>query len=258
MAQGFDQNRASLLIAVIEKRLGFQLAGDDVFLNVAGGMEIDEPAADLGVIAAILMSAAWKPGIEFDIHGVHVELQNIVRDAVILVLAGISLKITRKEYRVANGFNWGPIAEVAKLFAAIFVCIIPVIAILKAGMDGAMAPLVELVTRPDGSHNDLAYFWLTGILSSFLDNAPTYLVFFNLAGGDAKELMGPLAPTLLAISMGAVFMGALTYLGNAPNFMVRSICEERGIDMPHFFAYMLWSGAILLPLFAVLTWLFFM
>ena len=98
---------------------------------------------------------------------------------------------------------------------------------------------------------------MTGLLSSILDNAPTYLAFFNLAGGDAKQLMGPLAHTLLAISMGAVFMGALTYIGNAPNFMVRSICEERGVKMPSFFGYMLWSGTILLPLFAVLTVLFF-
>ena len=96
------------------------------------------------------------------------------------------------------------------------------------------------------------------LLSAFLDNAPTYLVFFNLAGGDAQELMGPLASTLLAISAGAVFMGANTYIGNAPNFMVRSICEERGIKMPSFTGYMLWSGAILLPLFAVVTWLWFL
>ncbi|MGB2932915.1 MAG: sodium:proton antiporter, partial [Methyloceanibacter sp.] len=100
---------------------------------------------------------------------------------------------------------------------------------------------------------ETAYFWLTGGLSSFLDNAPTYLVFFNLAGGDPQELMGPLAGTLSAISAGAVFMGAITYIGNAPNFMVKSICEERGIRMPSFFGYMLWSGGILLPLFALLT-----
>ena len=111
------------------------------------------------------------------------------------------------------------------------------------------------MTHPDGSANNVAYFWLSGALSSFLDNAPTYLVFFNLAGGDAQELMGPLAGTLTAISAGAVFMGANTYIGNAPNFMVKSICEERGIKMPTFFGYMLWSGGILLPLFALLTFL---
>jgi Na+/H+ antiporter NhaD/arsenite permease-like protein len=210
-----------------------------------------------GVIAAILLSAAWKPGITFMVHGVEVELQNIVRDVLILGLAGISLLLTRKELRVANGFTWGPILEVAKLFAAIFVCIIPVIAILHAGMDGALAPLVALVTGPDGAPNDLAYFWLTGILSSFLDNAPTYLVFFELAGGDAQELMTTYATTLAAISAGAVFMGANTYIGNAPNFMVYAIARERGVRMPSFFGYMLWSGAVLIPTFIISGFVFF-
>ena len=122
---------------------------------------------------------------------------------------------------------------------------------------GAFAPLLAFVTTSDGRPVDAAYFWLTGGLSSFLDNAPTYLVFFSLAGGDAKALMGPLASTLLAISAGAVFMGANTYIGNAPNFMVKSICEERGIRMPSFFGYMVWSGLILLPLFILVTWVFF-
>ena len=102
------------------------------------------------------------------------------------------------------------------------------------------------------------YFWITGLLSSFLDNAPTYLVFFNTAGGDAAQLMGPLAGTLVAISAGAVFMGAHTYIGNAPNFMVKAIAEQGGVKMPSFFGYMLWSGAILLPLFAVTTLVFFL
>ncbi|GLS28596.1 transporter, UIT6 family [Mesorhizobium albiziae] len=210
-----------------------------------------------GVIGAILLSATWRPGISLDVFGVHVELQNLVRDAIIVVLALVSLAISRKEYRQANGFNWGPILEVAKLFAAIFVCIIPVIAILKAGMDGALAPLVALVSGPDGAPNDLAYFWMTGALSSFLDNAPTYLVFFELAGGNPQHLMTTLATTLTAISTGAVFMGANTYIGNAPNFMVYAIARERGVAMPSFFGYMLWSGAVLIPTFLIAGWLFF-
>jgi Na+/H+ antiporter NhaD/arsenite permease-like protein len=129
---------------------------------------------------------------------------------------------------------------------------------LRAGFDGPFGALLHLVTTADGQPVEFAYFWLTGALSSFLDNAPTYLVFFNLAGGDPETLMGPLALTLLAISAGAVFMGANTYIGNAPNFMVRSICEERGIKMPSFIGYMFWSGAILLPLFALNTWLWFL
>jgi Na+/H+ antiporter NhaD/arsenite permease-like protein len=210
-----------------------------------------------GVIGAILLSATWKPGIAFDIQSVHVELQNLVRDVVIVLLALASLAVSRKEHRRANGFSWGPILEVAKLFAAIFICIIPVIAILKAGMGGALAPLVALVTAADGGPNDLAYFWMTGILSSFLDNAPTYLVFFELAGGDPQHLMTTLATTLAAISTGAVFMGANTYIGNAPNFMVYAIARHDGIRMPSFFGYMLWSGAVLIPTFVVAGWLFF-
>ena len=103
------------------------------------------------------------------------------------------------------------------------------------------------------------YFWATGILSSFLDNAPTYLVFFNTAGGNAQELMGPLHHTLLAISVGAVFMGANTYIGNAPNFMVKSIAEEQNISMPSFFGYMIkYSIPILIPLYVLVTFIFFL
>ena len=141
----------------------------------------------------------------------------------------------------------------AKLFAGIFVCIIPVLAMLEAGHDGPFGWLLDAVTAHDGTPHEVAYFWLTGILSAFLDNAPTYLVFFQLAGGDAAALMGKLSGTLAAISMGAVYMGALTYIGNAPNFMVTAIANERGVKMPSFFGYMLWSAAVLLPVLALLT-----
>jgi Na+/H+ antiporter NhaD/arsenite permease-like protein len=146
---------------------------------------------------------------------------------------------------------------VAKLFAGIFVTIAPVIAMLKAGEAGAFAPLLGLLTSPDGTPSNAAYFWLTGGLSSFLDNAPTYLVFFNAAGGDAQILMHEMPRTLAAISLGAVFMGANTYIGNAPNFMVKAIAEEAGVKMPSFFGYFLWSGIVLLPTFALVTYLFF-
>lgn len=210
-----------------------------------------------GVIAAILISAAWKPGVSFSFQGVSLELQNLVRDAAILILAFMSLVVSPKEFRGANAFSWGPIAEVAKLFASIFICIVPVVAILRAGLDGALAPLVLLVSSPTGAPDNLAYFWLTGALSSFLDNAPTYLVFFELAGGDAHHLMTELASTLAAISAGAVFMGANTYVGNAPNFMVYAIARHRGIKMPSFFGYMAWSGAVLIPTFLLAGLLFF-
>jgi Na+/H+ antiporter NhaD/arsenite permease-like protein len=206
-----------------------------------------------GIIIAILGSAVWKPGISFDVYGTTLELQNLLRDATLLLIGLLSLVLTPNEHREANGFTWEPIAEVAILFAGIFTCIIPVLAVLDAGKDGAFAWLLAAVTARDGSPHDIAYFWLTGALSAFLDNAPTYLVFFELAGGDARELMGPLATTLAAISMGAVYMGAMTYIGNAPNFMVYAIAVERGVKMPSFFGYMVWSTLVLLPVLAVLT-----
>ena len=205
------------------------------------------------VVAAILGSAVWKPGVWFDLYGTEIALQNLARDAALIVIALASLSLTPDEHRAANGFTWEPIREVAILFAGIFVTIIPVLAVLDSGLKGAFAWLVRMIIHPDGTPNEAAYFWVTGALSAFLDNAPTYLVFFELAGGDAQRLMGPLAGTLAAISMGAVYMGALTYIGNAPNFMVYAIAQERGVKMPSFFGYMLWAALILLPLFAALT-----
>jgi Na+/H+ antiporter NhaD/arsenite permease-like protein len=205
------------------------------------------------IIGAILLSANWRPGVVFSVLGTQVELQNLVRDALLVAIALLSLWWTREEQREANGFSWEPIKEVAKLFAAIFITIAPVLAMLHAGESGAFAPLLALVSGADGSPDPAAYFWLTGALSAFLDNAPTYIVFFELAGGDAQELMGPLAHVLAAISMGAVYMGALTYIGNAPNLMVYAVAVERGVRMPSFFGYMLWSLTILLPIFLLLT-----
>ncbi len=211
----------------------------------------------LGVVASVLMSGLWKPGISFTIYHVNIELQNVVRDGLLLVIAALSWKLTRIESRQAANFTWFPIVEVAKLFAGIFVTIVPAIAILKAGQDGALSGLISTLSQ-NGQPVNWIYFWLTGVLSSFLDNAPTYLVFFNAAGGDAEMLMGPLSSTLLAVSAGAVFFGAITYIGNAPNFMVRSIAIEDGVRMPSFFGYMIWSVSILFPLFALVTWLYFL
>jgi Na+/H+ antiporter NhaD/arsenite permease-like protein len=209
------------------------------------------------VIALVLMSGLWKPGVEFDVVGTHVALQDAVRDAALIGVTLLSLALTPRAARAGNDFNWAPIEEVAKLFAGIFVTIAPVITILRAGEAGAFAGIVHLVNDASGQPHDLMYFWATGLLSSFLDNAPTYLVFFNLAGGNAQTLMTTGATTLAAISAGAVFMGANTYIGNAPNFMVKAIAESRGVRMPGFFAYLGWSAVVLLPLFLVTGWLFF-
>ena len=221
----------------------------------------------LGIIGAVLMSGTFKWG-EVSILGVHVYWQNIARETLIVVMGLLSLKYTpfSGELRQSNEFSWEPIEEVAKVFAGIFITIIPALAILKAGEEGALAGLIGAMQQP--SH----YFWITGILSSFLDNAPTYLTFFNTALGKLglQEAVVPgilsgqltnaehleFIKLLTAISVGAVFMGANTYIGNAPNFMVKAIAEQSGIRMPSFFGYMLWSVVILFPLFVIVTFVF--
>ena len=210
-----------------------------------------------GVAGLVLLSGFWKSAVVFDVYGTEVGLPGLVRDAGLIAITLLSLKMTAGKVHQDNQFSWGPMAEVAKLFAGIFLTIIPVIAMLKAGTAGPFGAVVSAVTRPDGQPDPAMYFWAAGALSSFLDNAPTYLVFFNTAGGDPAILMTTLAPTLAAISAGAVFMGANTYIGNAPNLMVKAIAEDRGVKMPSFFGYMAWSGAVLIPLFIVMTFIWF-
>ena len=208
------------------------------------------------IVGAVLVSGLLQLGPAITIYGVTIEGQNLLQVISLLSIAGLSWAFTSKQCRELNEFSWAPIEEVAKLFLGIFISMIPAIAILRAGTDGALAGVINMVFH-DGQPVNAMFFWLTGALSSFLDNAPTYLVFFNTAGGDAAHLMTDMASTLAAISAGAVFMGANTYIGNAPNFMVRSIAEERGVPMPSFFGYMMWSVGILVPLFIILTFLFF-
>jgi Na+/H+ antiporter NhaD/arsenite permease-like protein len=202
------------------------------------------------IIAVVLMSGLWEPETRLAVAGLHLELPKLVSTLLLLAIAGISLRFTPRRWRRSNEFTWHAMAEVAILFAAIFVTIVPVLQMIGQGEAGPARPLLALLSGPP------AYFWLTGILSAFLDNAPTYLVFFSFAGGDAAALAGPGAKTLLAISMGAVYFGALTYIGNAPNFMVRSLAESEGIRMPSFFLYLAWASLLLLPLFGLVTLLF--
>jgi Na+/H+ antiporter NhaD/arsenite permease-like protein len=208
------------------------------------------------IVAAVLLSALWRPGVAFDIYDTSLELQDILRDVTLVAIAVASLVLTPDEHHERNGFTFEPIVEVAKLFAGIFICVVPVAAMLHMGRDGPFSWLLALASNQAGEPDNAAYFWLTGMLSAVLDNAPTYLMFFNLAGGNAATLTGELAPTLAAISMGAVFMGALTYIGNAPNFMVYAIATERGVKMPSLCGFIMWSGAVLLPVFAVVTYVF--
>ncbi|WP_404299971.1 sodium:proton antiporter [Alicycliphilus denitrificans] len=209
----------------------------------------------LAVVALVLMSGIWQSPVQWDVAGTPVGLPGLVRDLGLIAVTLASLALTPRQVHADNQFGWAPMQEVAKLFAGIFLTIIPVIAMLKAGVNGPFGAIVAAVTRPDGAPDPAMYFWATGLLSSFLDNAPTYLVFFNTAGGDPATLMTTYATTLAAISAGSVFMGANTYIGNAPNLMVKAIAEDRGVKMPSFFGYMLWSFGILVPLFVVMTFI---
>ena len=146
------------------------------------------------LVGAVVTSGIWRPGISFEIGSVRVELQSLLRDLALLALAFTSIALTSRGVRAANAFSWHPIIEVALVFAGIFVCLIPVSASLEAGREGAFAPLLALVSGADGTPIPAAYFWMTGLLSSVLDNAPTYLVFFALAGGDPVRLTGPPRP----------------------------------------------------------------
>jgi Na+/H+ antiporter NhaD/arsenite permease-like protein len=208
------------------------------------------------IVGVILLSAVWKGGIVLDIGGTTLPLGDLVRDIALGAIAVASLVFTPEEHRERNGFTWEPIREVAKLFAGIFVCVAPVSAMLHAGHQGPFSWVLALMTDAAGEPRNIAYFWITGTLSAVLDNAPTYLVFFELLGGDAARLMNEYATTLTAISMGAVYMGAMTYVGNAPNLMIYAIATERGVKMPSFFGYMIWSCAVLLPVFAIVTSVF--
>ena len=200
-----------------------------------------------GVMAAVLVSAEWLPP----------KLDRLWEmcggEAVMLAMAALSLRLTPRALREANRFTWAPITEVAILFAGIFVTMVPAL------------QLLEVHGRELGLTQPWQFFWVTGLLSSALDNAPTYLAFATMAAGSndfnvlvanqAAGLDGPLV--LRAISCGAVFMGALTYIGNGPNFMVKAIAEQAGYRPLSFFGYSLLAGAVLLPLFAVVTLLFF-
>jgi Na+/H+ antiporter NhaD/arsenite permease-like protein len=214
-----------------------------------------------GVVGAVVASGAWH-GPDIELLGVHQETGNLLRDGFLLLMLAGSWLATPRRVREANEFSLGPIQEVAILFAGIFVTIIPAMAMLRVGEEGAMAFVVRAVREP--AH----FFWASGILSSFLDNAPTYLAFLSTALGRlfpgvseheaVQRLIAEHPAYLVAVSNGAVFMGANTYIGNAPNFMVKSIAEEAGVPMPSFFGYILrYSLPFLVTVFLVMTWIFF-
>lgn len=202
------------------------------------------------VIATVMTTpnlAATQIG---NIFGVKITLPDCLSIVLLLSIGLLSYWLTPHNIHKKQHFNFNPISEITRVFLCIFITLAPVSQMLAAGKNGPFAPLLSLMAT---SNPAPYYFWLTGIFSSFLDNAPTYLVFFELAGGNVAQLTTTQAPILIAISLGAVFMGALTYIGNAPNFMVRSIAKQHGINMPSFLGYMGWSLLILLPLFLIMS-----
>ena len=213
-----------------------------------------------GIMGAVLFSGMVHLG-DVSILGVHRQIEGLTRDAALILLGLLSLKITAWSIREGNEFTWFPIKEVGILFAGIFMTIVPALAMLRAGSAGQLGFIMEAVKEP------WHYFWITGALSSFLDNAPTYLTFLSTALGQfysglpepqaVARLLAENEIFLKAISTGAVFFGANTYIGNAPNFMVKSISEEQNIKMPSFFGYMVWSILILIPIFILTTFIFF-
>jgi Na+/H+ antiporter NhaD/arsenite permease-like protein len=196
----------------------------------------------LWLAAAVLSIALVTPGKAF--VGTDWIVPGFIREIILLALTGLSWLTSQAEVRRKNEFSFIPIGEVASLFVGIFICMVPPLEILQARGS-------EL-----GLSQPWQFFWITGVLSSFLDNAPTYAVFFETALALQPGVFVPSDPLLIAISTAAVFMGANSYIGNGPNFMVKSIAEAQGVAMPGFFAYMVYSAAVLLPIFILVTLLF--
>ncbi len=232
-----------------EKRILLKLKGTHNFIFL------------VAIIISVLLSGIIDLG-KINTFGVHRPVMDWVRDILLILIGILSLRTTSKKIYRRNSFTWAPIIEVAYLFIGIFVTMVPCLLILKAGDKGALASLIKVIKEP------YHYFWITGSLSSFLDNTPTYLTFFsyalgNLYHGIPEAQSVPLLMTensiyLKAISSGAVFFGAMTYIGNAPNFMVRSIAEEHGVNMPGFLAYIVkYSLIFLIPTFIIITFIFY-
>ena len=216
----------------------------DVGITIEGGMNFVLMGA---IVVITLLAPHLSNNSIVSVMGGGISWQDIVRDFGYVLIGGLSLWLTPKYIHDHQHFNFEPLKEVARVFLVIFLSLIPISAMLKQGLDGPFHALFSFA-HEQGVPIDVRYFWLSGGLSAFLDNAPTYLLFFKMAAGNAQVLMHQLPSTLLAISLGAVYMGAMSYIGNAPNFMVRSIAKQSGVEMPSFVGYMVWSCIVLLPM----------
>jgi Na+/H+ antiporter NhaD/arsenite permease-like protein len=169
----------------------------------------------------------------------------------------LSWWITPRAVRQANDFSWHPMTEVAILFVGIFITLEPVSDLLRLGLDGPFAGALRLTLDAAGDPRPVVCFWMTGVLSAILDNAPSYLVFFDLAGIRPETMTVGQAPVLRAISAGAVMFGGLTYIGNAPNLMLRNVASQGGVRMPGFVPFMLFAATVMLPVLLLISVLFF-
>jgi Na+/H+ antiporter NhaD/arsenite permease-like protein len=221
--------------------------------GIEGGISIALLAI---VMVAITLRAVWHDTPRVAVFAVGWDASDIVSDVLFFLAGLLSLVLTPRHVRQRNDFAWEPMVEVTILFAGIFVTLAPVTALIAARAEGPAAPLFALLVR-GGVPDDGLFYWGTGLLSAVLDNAPTYLIFFGLAGGDATRLTADLPRTLAAISGAAAFFGALTYVGNAPNLLIKGLAESQGVRMPHFFGYIGWATICLLPWLVVAQLLFF-
>ena len=224
----------------------FQTIRDNISFEIKG-------AKNLFFLALVLFTVIicqFKGS--FEIFGESYNYSSVCRNVILLLIAALSLKFTQKRIREENGFNFAPIREVAEFFIAIFITVAPILSILSKGENGSLAGIFHWIA-PGGEFILSKCFWASGLLSSVLDNAPTFLIFFHLASGNAAELMTTKAAILTSFSISTVFMGALTYIGNAPNLMVKSISQHHGIKVPSFLGYMGWSIGILAPIFWVIS-----
>ena len=202
-----------------------------------------------GILAAVILCNFDG---YFTLFGEKFSYASLIRNTILLIIAIISFKITPHTIRERNSFSFEPIKEIVTLFASIFITVTPIIAMLHQGTNGSLKFIFDWIA-PNNEIIASRCFWASGLLSSILDNAPTFLIFFHMLSGNAIELMTVKANLLSAISISTVFMGAITYIGNAPNLMVKSISANYGVKAPSFIGYMVWSIGILIPVFFIIS-----
>lgn len=205
----------------------------------------------LALVLAVVITCNFTN--TFSIGGLSFHYSSLLRNSLLCLIAIISMKITPHTIRKQNTFSLEPLKEIALLFMGIFITVDPIIHILHLGHEGPCRCLYDFMS----CNNEFVpsrFFWISGLLSSFLDNAPTFLIFFHLASGNAQILMTTQAHLLTAFSLSTVFMGALTYIGNAPNLMVVSIAQSLKVKTPSFLKYMLWAWGILGPILLAISW----